>query len=431
MAQQGNVWAVEGGDNLAAIAKKVYGDERMFAEILRLNGGSTLIRPGMVLKLPTLNRNVFISNDAASDMNMMTTDQLRGFYKQEGNDASATAWISNLQGGAAANWQKSQAYLDAFGTSKDSTGKSVGDALKNAPFKPDNKGEDMRVPEATTSSLPATNPTMAFANKPPTVATYGQEKRATRQEYVSSPTIKSPTNSVEQMFSNPFAKAPVAGGPKVMASMSKQEISRLSDSANPYGMSSNINGGAVPPYNPAAHYTATHTTVGFETKIITPKDGKISSLLELAADFQDMTKTPPTSLKARTINAFAYAQTNGIPISILHANTIISLYELKTNSDVYNLIVEATKGKYTANDYAKDAAEATTSVEEKRKSFMENIMNLGGGFFPTQMDYRDPLAREGRLKRPGSGGGGGGGGGGDASLYQDVNFGGSFVFRGF
>jgi hypothetical protein len=195
-------------------------------------------------------------------------------------------------------------------------------------------------------------------------------------------------------------------------------------------MSSPIKAGAIPPYNPAAHYTATHTTVDFETKFISLKDGKISSLMELAADFKDVTKTPPTSLKARTINAFAYAKANSIPISILHANTIISLYGLKTNSDVYNLVVEATKGKYTENDYAQDAADATTSVEAKRKSFMENIMNLGGGFFPTQMDYRDPLAREGRLKRPG-GGGGGSSGGGDASVYQDTNFGGSFVFRGF
>ena len=46
-------YTVKGGDNLFSIAGGVYGDQRMFAEIMRLNGlTSGVIRPGMVLRLP-------------------------------------------------------------------------------------------------------------------------------------------------------------------------------------------------------------------------------------------------------------------------------------------------------------------------------------------------------------------------------------------
>lgn len=46
-------YTVKGGDNLFSIAGSVYGNQRMFAEIMRLNGlTSGVIRPGMVLKLP-------------------------------------------------------------------------------------------------------------------------------------------------------------------------------------------------------------------------------------------------------------------------------------------------------------------------------------------------------------------------------------------
>lgn len=55
MPQQGNSWVVEGGDNVFSIAQKVFGNQRMAMEILRMNGGQTLIRPGDVLSLPDWN----------------------------------------------------------------------------------------------------------------------------------------------------------------------------------------------------------------------------------------------------------------------------------------------------------------------------------------------------------------------------------------
>lgn len=61
MPQQGSSWVVEGGDNVFKIAEQVYGNQRMAFEILKMNGGSTLINPGDVLSLPEWNDpNVYV-----------------------------------------------------------------------------------------------------------------------------------------------------------------------------------------------------------------------------------------------------------------------------------------------------------------------------------------------------------------------------------
>lgn len=53
MPPQAQTYTVKGGDNLFSIAGNIYKDQRMFAEIMRLNGlTSGVIRPGMVLRLP-------------------------------------------------------------------------------------------------------------------------------------------------------------------------------------------------------------------------------------------------------------------------------------------------------------------------------------------------------------------------------------------
>lgn len=55
-------YTVKSGDNLVKIARELYGNERMFAEIMRLNKlGSGVIRPGMVLNLPQNKANSEIS----------------------------------------------------------------------------------------------------------------------------------------------------------------------------------------------------------------------------------------------------------------------------------------------------------------------------------------------------------------------------------
>lgn len=79
---RGKTYTVKSGDSAASIAKQIYGNERMMAEILRLNGGVKTLRSGMVLRLPRPkdNEDIFISNDWAANMGMATTDQLKEYY---------------------------------------------------------------------------------------------------------------------------------------------------------------------------------------------------------------------------------------------------------------------------------------------------------------------------------------------------------------
>ena len=107
--KQGNVWIVKGGDNVAKIAREVYGNERMMAEIMRLNGGVKTLRPGMVLRLPNPKKNsdIFISNDWAANMGMATTDQVAQWYDQNPNaggmtrdwNAAGGGWKNSIAGG--------------------------------------------------------------------------------------------------------------------------------------------------------------------------------------------------------------------------------------------------------------------------------------------------------------------------------------------
>ena len=107
--KQGNVWIVKGGDNVAKIARDVYGNERMMAEIMRLNGGVKTLRPGMVLRLPAAKKNsdIFISNDWAANMGMATNDQVAQWYDQNPNAGGMTAswnaagggWKNSIAGG--------------------------------------------------------------------------------------------------------------------------------------------------------------------------------------------------------------------------------------------------------------------------------------------------------------------------------------------
>ncbi len=112
----GNYWRVQAGDNVYDIARQVYGvgNERMMAEIIRLNGGASSIRPGMVLRLPNFKSNaeISISNDWAKNMGMGTVDELKAFYAANpgatglGERATGTAQFGG--------WKNSQARYDSL-----------------------------------------------------------------------------------------------------------------------------------------------------------------------------------------------------------------------------------------------------------------------------------------------------------------------------
>ncbi len=111
MPQRGNTWVVQAGDNLNRIAQLVYGydNERMFAEISRLNGGVSTIRSGMVLKLPMLkpNSQIFIANDAAQMMGMNSEQEVAAWYSQNPNAGGMTRALDPQRQGLA--WLNSYA----------------------------------------------------------------------------------------------------------------------------------------------------------------------------------------------------------------------------------------------------------------------------------------------------------------------------------
>jgi hypothetical protein len=60
MAKKKNKYTVKSGDSWARIAGRVYGDQRMFAALMRANRGILVLRPGMVIDLPEPQANPYV-----------------------------------------------------------------------------------------------------------------------------------------------------------------------------------------------------------------------------------------------------------------------------------------------------------------------------------------------------------------------------------
>lgn len=92
MPKPKNTYVVKGGDNLSKIAKEVYGDPRMFAEIQRNNPWfNGVLRPGQVLKLPAKRSNPFVSNTEAAAAGMLggTAETGYGFTGERAGELNA------------------------------------------------------------------------------------------------------------------------------------------------------------------------------------------------------------------------------------------------------------------------------------------------------------------------------------------------------
>ncbi len=87
-----NTYVVKGGDNLSKIAKDIYGDARMFAEIQRNNPWfNGVLKPGQVLKLPAKRSNPFVSNTEAAAAGMLggTAETGYGFTGERAGELNA------------------------------------------------------------------------------------------------------------------------------------------------------------------------------------------------------------------------------------------------------------------------------------------------------------------------------------------------------
>jgi hypothetical protein len=101
-------YTVQNGDSPASIAGKMYGDQRMFAEIMAANNGAPL-RPGMRIYIPQKINNPFVSNELAAAVGMATSGQLTTLGNNNGNmftpqqSQDNQAWASAHARGQAGN----------------------------------------------------------------------------------------------------------------------------------------------------------------------------------------------------------------------------------------------------------------------------------------------------------------------------------------
>lgn len=95
-------YKVKAGDSWAKIAKMLYGDERMYAELQRGNSNILSLRPGQTIKLVNKVKNPFVSNTEAAAAGMMggTAETGYGFTGANADILNATSQAvrdNNLQ----------------------------------------------------------------------------------------------------------------------------------------------------------------------------------------------------------------------------------------------------------------------------------------------------------------------------------------------
>jgi hypothetical protein len=109
-------YTVKAGDSYERIAQIVYGNERMFGNLMAANGGATL-RPGMSIRLPGAVANPFVSNELASEMGMATSGQVSAAYKAGDLGSNGVQWkngqfVAAGQNAGRMNWTPEQAQFN-------------------------------------------------------------------------------------------------------------------------------------------------------------------------------------------------------------------------------------------------------------------------------------------------------------------------------
>lgn len=77
-------YVVQPGDSPAKIAKMIYGDERMWYELVKANGGMTNLKAGSVLNLPQKVKKPWIPNAVASAVGMATSGEYQAWAAANG-----------------------------------------------------------------------------------------------------------------------------------------------------------------------------------------------------------------------------------------------------------------------------------------------------------------------------------------------------------
>jgi hypothetical protein len=77
-----NSYTVKAGDSWAKIAGEIYGNQRMYIELMKANGDIGMLKPGQTIYLPEgmSNNDIVITNKEAQAAGMATTDELKAMY---------------------------------------------------------------------------------------------------------------------------------------------------------------------------------------------------------------------------------------------------------------------------------------------------------------------------------------------------------------
>jgi hypothetical protein len=78
-------YTVKPGDSWDSIAGQLYGNERMFGELMRANGGGFALHPGMRITTPEKQTNPFVSNELAAASGMALSGQYQDWYNSTAN----------------------------------------------------------------------------------------------------------------------------------------------------------------------------------------------------------------------------------------------------------------------------------------------------------------------------------------------------------
>jgi hypothetical protein len=81
-AKAAKKYKVKAGESWESIAGKIYGNQRMFAELMKANPNIAYLKPGQTLNLaaPKKNKDIFVSNTVAQSQGMATSGEVSAYY---------------------------------------------------------------------------------------------------------------------------------------------------------------------------------------------------------------------------------------------------------------------------------------------------------------------------------------------------------------
>jgi LysM repeat protein len=390
----GATYQVQGGDNLMAIAKKVYGNERMFAEIMRLNGLSgTTIRPGQVLRLPVNkpNEQIYI----APGGQFASAGQLNEFYsKNAGQKAPANLAGTSPFAGTSAQSQIKNVFTTSMAESQNAQ-------LRAAPLVPQNVYQKGTLTSLDTlrAQQPITRAEFLQRQQNAADIRFAQQQKETqaRMESYKVPAGTTFTVKPSQIPGGSGGMQPttfLAGGERL------NPFAYSAERQPPKGIyTNNYLTEIVDPVTGQALPQQTTPTIGVDrtggapiTLPALPTEDQRKALIE--QKITSLKTAPPTDATKMQMDAYFAARDNQTKLDLLTARQLVNTLGLRPDDAEYQAIMG--QAGYSS---------AQAATEQALADFDTSMSNIGYyGTWPQQMVIQT------------GGGGAKPGGGGDAGF---------------